>query len=75
MLNVFPEYGFSYSSKRLPFKTYASMSFRVIFPFKYFSIISPAILPAQREPQYPFSTITAIAIFGLSLGANAIKIE
>ena len=30
---------------------------------------------AHLPPQYPFSIKTAIAIFGSSFGANAIKIE
>ena len=34
-----------------------------------------AIGPAHLFPQYPFSTTTAIAIVGFSLGAKATKIE
>jgi hypothetical protein len=41
----------------------------------YFSIINEVIGPAHLAPQYPFSTKTAIAIFGFSLGAKATKIE
>jgi len=41
----------------------------------YFSIIKLVIGPAHLAPQYPFSTNTAIAIFGLSFGAKATKME
>ena len=36
----------------------------------YFSDISEAIGAAHLEPYPPFSTYTAIAIFGLFFGAN-----
>ena len=39
---------------------------------RYFSIIKFAIGAAQVAPNPPFSTNTAMAIFGLSLGENAI---
>ena len=43
--------------------------------FKYFSTNKLAIGAAQIEPKPAFSTTTAIAILGLSLGANAKKTE
>jgi len=54
---------------------YFSRYFLSIFLFKYFSIIKLAIGAAHLVPQYPFSMKTAIAILGLSFGANPIKIE
>src|SRR5437868_2495293 len=43
--------------------------------FKYLSIISEAIGAAHVAPKPAFSTTTAIAILGFSLGANATKSE
>ena len=42
---------------------------------KYFSTIREPIGAAHVDPHPPFSTYTAIAIFGLYFGANAINIE
>ena len=41
----------------------------------YFSAISEAIGAAHFDPHPPFSTYTAIAIFGLFFGAKPINIE
>ena len=41
----------------------------------YFSEINEAIGAAHFDPYPPFSIYTAIAIFGLFLGANPINIE
>ena len=46
-----------------------------ILPLRYFSIISDTIGAAQVAPNPAFSTTIAIAIFGLSFGANAMKME
>ena len=52
-----------------------SFSLSDIFLFRYLSNINPAIGAAQSPPAPAFSTKTAIAILGLSMGAKAIKTE
>ena len=65
----------AYSSSRLPLSMRFSSHLRLTSPLRYFSITKLAMGAAQRAPQYPFSTITARAILGLSFGAKAIKTE
>jgi hypothetical protein len=52
-----------------------SFSLFVTFLFKNLSIIRPAIGAAQAPPAPAFSTKTAKAILGLSIGAKAMKTE
>src|SRR5262245_42380774 len=49
--------------------------FTEIVSFKYFSIIKDAIGEAHVEPYPAFSTTTAMAILGFSLGAKATNKE
>ena len=65
----------AYSAGKLLFNTLVSKSVLVIFFLNYFWIIKLAIGPATVAPKPPFSIITAMAIFGLSLGAKATNIE
>ena len=65
----------AYSSAKLPSIMRFSNHERSTFPVRYFSMIKLAMGAAHRPPQYPFSTITARAIFGFSFGANATNIE
>ena len=53
----------------------SSKSVRSIFPFIYCSIIKLAIGSAHVAPNPAFSTTTAIAICGFSLGAYPTNIE
>ncbi len=66
---------FAYSASKLPSIMCFSNHERFTFPVRYFSMTKLAMGAAHLPPQYPFSTMTLRAIFGLSFGANAMNIE